>query len=154
MSIETPSTAFTTRLTGFVPKSLSSGPPPPRSKCTCRSLIDSNVDSFALIPGPACLPIRCTPRERSDRVSGDLCSALRTAETRDDKYPARNRSVLQKDSRASDGPCPEANPESDTTCLVPMSDRVRIATGLLYKDCLALRTTPQFSPARKSFRRT
>src|SRR5215510_9633146 len=104
ISIETPSTAFTTRLTVLVPKSLSSGPPPPRSKCTFRSLIDSNFDSLALIPGSACLPIRCTPHARSDRANDDLCSVLQTAETRDDKCPARNRSAQQKDNPVSDGP--------------------------------------------------
>src|SRR5215211_2606912 len=51
MSSETPSTAFTTRFSGFVPKSLSSGPPPPRSKCTLRSRIESRDEGLALIIG-------------------------------------------------------------------------------------------------------
>src|SRR6185369_3077640 len=51
MSRETPSTAFTTRFSGFVPKSLSNSPPPPRSKCTFRSRIESRVGLLTLING-------------------------------------------------------------------------------------------------------
>src|SRR5437764_2356915 len=71
ISSETPSTALTTRLTVFVPINLSSGPPPPRSKCTLRSLMDINGDPFVLIRRLVSLRIHCKPHAQSDRANND-----------------------------------------------------------------------------------
>src|ERR1051325_42450 len=89
ISSEKPSTAFTTRFTGLLKINLSSGPPPPRSKCTFRSLIESNVELFELILRPVYLRIHCRLRVRNDRVSGDPGRVLRKVETRGDKSPGR-----------------------------------------------------------------
>ena len=57
MSIETPSTALTTRRTGEPPTSLSQAVPPPRSKCTFNSRIE--ISGSRPSPGAAACGVEC-----------------------------------------------------------------------------------------------